>query len=131
MPEDEEAFKVKCLPLVVMIQMTIFTFIYITTDNYLISGNDPILDLSILFLIIGVIVFFVWQKSKNEWPFNKAAAPTKTVAVEMDKLALLHIAQLFAKGRDHWNARRCGKDRQMRCRPAAHGRNPGNPGKTM
>jgi len=87
MPDDDDAFKVKCLPLVVTIQMVIFTFIYITTDNWLISGNDPILDLSILFLIVGVAVFFVWQKSKNEWPFNKASPPTKTVAVEASATA--------------------------------------------
>ena len=46
----------------------------------------------------GVIVFFVWQKSKNEWPFNKAAAPTKTVAVEMDKPVAAPATEEAAEG---------------------------------
>jgi len=70
MPEDEAAFKVKCLPLVAFVQMTIFTFIYCTTDNYIFSGNDPILDFSLLFVLIGVGVFFGWQKVKGDWPFK-------------------------------------------------------------
>lgn len=83
-PDDPEAWKVRFLPLVASVQVCIFIFIYATTDNWVFSGNDPILDISILFLLGGGAIFFMWQGYKREWPFRnvtKASSKTSTVAI--------------------------------------------------
>lgn len=70
--DDPAAWKIKFLPLVIIPQLAIFFFIFATTDNYLIRGTDPILDLALLFIFVGVVVFFIQQKFRKAWPFAPA-----------------------------------------------------------
>ena len=63
------------MPLVATIQLSIFAFIYATTDNWIFQGNAPILDLSFVFLIFGGLVFLIWQAYKRDWPFNGPRSP--------------------------------------------------------
>jgi amino acid transporter len=67
--EDHEAWKIPCYPLPVILQIIVFLFIFITSDNWLISGNEPLLDLCCLFLLLGVAMFLVRQKIHDDWPF--------------------------------------------------------------
>merc|ERR1719242_2034632 len=57
-------------PLPCLIQISIFFFIFITTDNWIIQGNDPILEGSIIVLWVGVVMFLITQRIKQDWPFN-------------------------------------------------------------
>lgn len=78
MPEDPEAFKVPCFPLVAFFQLSIFTFMWLTHEWLLII-------LALGFLVIGTFAFFAWQAFKGEWPFKKAggAPPVKASDVQM------------------------------------------------
>ena len=44
-----------------------------TSDNYFIMGQAPLLELGLLFLLIGCGVFLVQSKVQGEWPFEKPA----------------------------------------------------------
>ena len=69
LPADNEAWTIRHLPLIIVPQLTIFVFIFVTTDNWLISRQQPFLDLALLFLLAGALVFFVRQRCARAWPF--------------------------------------------------------------
>jgi len=58
-------------PLPCIVQITIFFFIFITTDNWIIMGSDPILEGSIVVLWVGVVMFLLTQRVKHDWPFAR------------------------------------------------------------
>jgi len=68
LPEDR--WKMPLYPLPCIVQIVIFSFIFLTTDNWIISGSDPILEGSLIVLWIGVVMFLMTQRVKNDWPFN-------------------------------------------------------------
>lgn len=72
-PKDKQAngWRMPLFPLPCIIQTLIFTFIWITTDSVWIWGDDdPILELSVAFLLAGCVLFFIRQKCFNGWPFG-------------------------------------------------------------
>jgi len=69
LPEDR--WKMPLYPLPVIIQMIIFFVIFITTDSWIISGGDPVLEGSIIVLWVGVVLFLVMQRARGDWPFNE------------------------------------------------------------
>lgn len=71
-------FKMPLYPLPCIIQLVLFSFIFITTDNYLVSGNNPVLELSLLFLLFGVALFLVWSKVQKQWPFKPVGEDKST-----------------------------------------------------
>ena len=72
-PDDPAAWRIRCLPIVIVPQLAIFLFIFLTTDNYLVSGDDPLLDLALAFLLLGTFAFFVQQYCKTAWPFAQCS----------------------------------------------------------
>lgn len=68
-PDEPRAWKVRWLPAVMIPQMTIFVFIFATTDNYCLRGGQPLLELSFLFLLSGVLLFLARQRQQRAWPF--------------------------------------------------------------
>merc|ERR550534_255641 len=56
-------------PLPCIVQIVIFFFIFITTDNWIIMGSDPILEGSVVVLWVGVVMFLLTQRVKQDWPF--------------------------------------------------------------
>jgi amino acid transporter len=77
--DDDEAWKVPLFPLPVILQILVMSFIFITSDNWLISGGDPLLDLCILFILLGCGLFLVRQKRHKDWPFG---VPTRRRSLE-------------------------------------------------
>lgn len=67
--DDEEAWKMPCFPLPAIVQLVVFSFIFLTSENYLISGDAPLLDLCFLFMIVGVILFLIRQRVHKDWPW--------------------------------------------------------------
>lgn len=58
-------------PLPCIIQIVIFSFIWITTDSVLLWGSEqPILELAVAFLCIGPILFLCHARCNKTWPFN-------------------------------------------------------------
>lgn len=71
-PEDEQApgWRMPLFPLPVILQIVIFSFIWITTDSVLLWGSkDPVLEMSIAFLAVGLVLFLVRARLCQEWPF--------------------------------------------------------------
>jgi len=84
-PDDPEAWTIKYLPLVVVPQLTIFIFIFITTDNWIVGRQDPILELSLVFLLVGAVFFFGHQRLRRAWPFaRKRSSSDKMRTVNID-----------------------------------------------
>merc|ERR1719242_1931673 len=70
--EQEEApFSVPLFPIPNIIQLCVFGFVFITTDNYVISGGVPLMELCLLFLGMGVMMYLSWATAKVFWPFAK------------------------------------------------------------
>merc|ERR1712154_499663 len=72
-PPDEipDGFKMPFYPWPCVIQLVVFLFIFIATENYVIDGGVPILELSLLFLLLGVAMYMMRARVRREWPFDK------------------------------------------------------------
>merc|ERR1712151_1255608 len=72
-PKDQQptGWRMPLYPLPCIIQIVIFSFIWITTDSVLLWGSDdPILELAVGFLCIGPVLFLCHAKCNKTWPFN-------------------------------------------------------------
>ncbi len=67
--ELPEGWRMPLYPLPVIIQIILFFYIFITSPSWVLYGEDPILDICVLFLIGGGIMFLIRAKVKNVWPF--------------------------------------------------------------
>jgi len=101
--DDPRAWKVRFLPLVVIPQLIIFSFIFVTTDSYFRDGSDPLLELSILYIFIGIAVFMGRQSYRNKWPFAQEEDPSKvtfSTAADTVNSVALRFAEEQAKHRE-------------------------------
>jgi len=69
-PDYERAYKMPCYPLPVIIAIVFFAFVFVTTENYLIMGEVPLLELAIAYLLVGLAIYFPWAKGNDMWPYN-------------------------------------------------------------
>jgi len=72
-PKDEQpdGWKMPLFPLPCIIQFILFFFIFVTSDAAF-NGDDPVLELSIGFLALGVVMFLLRSKYHGTWPFNSS-----------------------------------------------------------
>jgi len=68
--QEEAPFSIPLFPVPNIIQFLIFGYILITTDNYIIGGHVPLLEIAILFLLVGVVMYLIWARSMEFWPFE-------------------------------------------------------------
>jgi len=68
-PNFDRPYEMPLYPLPVIIQVTMFSFIFLTSDNWIISGGNPLLELGLAFLFLGSCLFLLRSKKYNEWPF--------------------------------------------------------------
>merc|ERR1719183_28284 len=66
-PEVSRPFKTPLYPLPQIIATLVFFFVFITTSNYMFSGEDPLLELGVVFLLLGVGLYCMWAKSRGYW----------------------------------------------------------------
>jgi len=67
--QEEAPFSVPWFPIPNIIQLVIFGFIFLTTDTYVFHGNAPLLEMALLFLFMGVVMYMIWARGKGLWPF--------------------------------------------------------------
>lgn len=70
-PEAIRVFKVPLYPWTVIVQIILFMFVFFTTDNYIVSGDDPLLEIAILVLIAGSAAYIPFAKGKKVWPYDE------------------------------------------------------------
>merc|ERR1712025_595283 len=76
--EQPDGWEMPLFPLPCILQFVIFFFIFITTDSVLLWGDDdPILEISVLFLFLGAGLFLVRSKIHQTWPFNVEGSDVK------------------------------------------------------
>jgi len=69
--EQEEApFSVPWFPIPNLIQVFIFGFIFCTTDTYVFHGNAPLLEVALMFLVAGVVMYLMWARKNGFWPYH-------------------------------------------------------------
>merc|ERR550525_1688709 len=71
-PDLVRPYEMPLYPLPVVIQVIMFTFVFLTSDNWFIMGLTPLLEFGMLFLALGVGAFCMFAKKKNEWPFGES-----------------------------------------------------------
>lgn len=69
-PDYDRPYEMPCYPLPVIIQVLMFSFIFLTSDNWIFTGGNPLLELGLGFLFLGSIVFLIQSKKLGEWPFD-------------------------------------------------------------
>lgn len=69
-PDFDRPYEMPLYPLPVIIQVAMFSFIFLTSDNWIISGGTPLLELGLAFLFLGSLLFLLRSKKYNEWPFD-------------------------------------------------------------
>merc|ERR1719174_2030503 len=71
-PEHEQrlGWRMPLFPLPCIVQIVIFFFIWITTDSTLLWGSEnPILEMSLGFILVGPVMFLARAKLREDWPF--------------------------------------------------------------
>lgn len=66
----EASFTVPLFPIPNIIQLTVFGFIFLTTETYVFHGGAPLLEAALGFLVAGVFGYILWASSKGLWPFD-------------------------------------------------------------
>lgn len=69
-PEHDRPYLMPYYPWPVVICLVFFTFVFVTTENYIIMGAVPLLELAIAYLLAGLGVYFPWAKHNEMWPYN-------------------------------------------------------------
>merc|ERR550532_529201 len=67
--QEEAPFSVPGFPIPNCIQLVVFMFIFLTTDNWVIQGHVPLFEIALMFLIGGGIMYMLWARTKSFWPF--------------------------------------------------------------
>jgi len=94
-PDAERPYMMPLYPLPVVIQMIMFGFVFLTSDNYFIMGGAPLLECGLAFLLLGCGAFCIFRRQQGEWPFAKEKArmatsvfpPTSSYPEEREKIA--------------------------------------------
>lgn len=71
-PKEHQArgWRMPLYPLPCVIQAILFFFIFITSDSVILWGSSqPILELSVSFLIVGCVCFYVRAYKHKTWPY--------------------------------------------------------------
>lgn len=68
--QEEASFVVPWFPIPNIIQLVIFGFIFATTENWIIDGGAPLLEVAMIFLIMGVVMYMLWAKKNGLWPYQ-------------------------------------------------------------
>merc|ERR1719499_1291930 len=71
-PDMERPYTMPLYPLPVIIQVVMFSFVFLTSDNYFIMGSAPLLEFGLLFLLAGTGAFLMQSKAQGKWPFEKS-----------------------------------------------------------
>jgi len=62
-----DVWKMPLFPFPCILQLLLFGFIFITSDSYFLWGSKaPILEIAFLYLLLGIIIYFVRPKIKKE-----------------------------------------------------------------
>jgi len=56
-----------------MIQLTVFGFIFSTTDTFAFHGNAPLLEVALAFIFMGAVCYLLWARSNGFWPYASEA----------------------------------------------------------
>jgi amino acid transporter len=71
--EQPPGWHMPFFPLPCILQIVIFSFIWLSSDSYLLWGSEqPILELSVAFLLMGPVFFLLRSYWRKEWPFVEA-----------------------------------------------------------
>eukprot|EP00494_Astrolonche_serrata_P032452 UN32721 len=68
--QEEAGFVVPWFPIPNIIQLVIFGFIFATTENWMMEGGAPLLEVAMIFLVMGVIMYMLWAKKNGLWPYQ-------------------------------------------------------------
>jgi len=71
--QEEAPFSCPAFPIPCLIQLTIFGFIFCTTDTYAFHGNAPLLEVAMSFIFMGVVCYLLWARSNGFWPYGSEA----------------------------------------------------------
>jgi len=69
-PDCDRPYEMPLYPLPLIIQVVMFSFIFLTSDNWIFTGGNPLLELGLLFLVLGSFAFLIQSKQLGEWPFD-------------------------------------------------------------
>jgi len=74
-PDDQEEAPFSCpgFPLPCLIQLTVFGFIFSTTDTYAFHGHAPLLEVALAFIASGAICYLLWARTNGFWPYASEA----------------------------------------------------------
>ena len=79
-PDVERTFKVPLYPLPNIICILGFLFVFVTTDNWIFFGGPPLLEICVLFILVGAISYFPWAFSQGHWPWKPEFETNELVA---------------------------------------------------
>lgn len=71
--KQPKGFRMPLYPLPVILQLSIFFFIWITTDSWLLWGSEePVLEMALCWILLGIPMFLIHARVNKAWPFFPA-----------------------------------------------------------
>lgn len=85
-PDIKRPYEMPLYPLPVIVQVIMFGFVFLTSDNYVIMGQQPLFELGLAFLAMGTIAFLIQSKAKGLWPFCSPEETSKRIKIAQEAL---------------------------------------------
>jgi len=75
-PETPRPYKIPFYPLPNLISTFGWIYIVGNSDNFIFRGGKATLEVCVIYLLIGIIVFVFWAKRSGKWPYKEKKRPT-------------------------------------------------------
>jgi len=83
--EHPDTWKVPGYPLPCIVQFILFGFIFITSESYLLYGSQPILEIAVLYLVIGFVAFKLFDRRRINSAQSALPESAKDLSETFDK----------------------------------------------
>jgi len=60
-----------------------YLFLFFSTQNYAVSGQAPLLEFSVVFMMMGMVAYGAWAGANAHWPFRSAYGEVKSDLITM------------------------------------------------
>jgi len=86
-PNALRVYKIPLYPLPVVVNLIGFGFVFCTTPNWLVAGGMPLLEIGVVFMVVGALLYFPFAKVNGFWPYASPGmpAPKKNSAAGSDE----------------------------------------------
>ena len=97
-PNAVRVYHIPLYPLPIIVNLLGFGFVFCTTSNWIFMGDAPLLEVGILTMIVGSIMYFPFAKVNKFWPYEEPEVTIESPAQDGPVPSALQSALAEADG---------------------------------